>query len=118
VYDVPDTPVSNTTSVDSALTVTVTVAWFDTAPWASATVYVNESVPVKGSPGVYVTVPFPFETTVPLTGKVTIATDEATIPPSSVSLETTLTVTGVFITVVAESFTAVGGWFTPPPPPR
>ena len=30
----------------SALTVTVTVAWFDTAPSSSATVYVNVSVPV------------------------------------------------------------------------
>jgi hypothetical protein len=37
VYDVPDFPLSITTSVDAAFTVTDTIAWFDTAPWLSAT---------------------------------------------------------------------------------
>jgi hypothetical protein len=106
---------SITTSADTALTVTVPVAVFDTAPWPSATVYRNVSVPVNTALGVYVTEPLPLGTAVPLTGEVTIATDAALIPTSSVSLATTLIVTGVPFAVVAVSFTATGGWFTPPP---
>ena len=98
-----------------ALTVTVTVAWFDTAPWPSATVYLNESVPVNDSDGVYVTVPFPFDIAVPFAGEATIATVAASIPTSSVSLEITLMVTAVFIVVVTPSFLASAGRLLPPP---
>ena len=52
VYDVPGPPLSITTSAETALTVTVTVAVFDTAPWPSATVYRNVSVPVNVPLGV------------------------------------------------------------------
>jgi hypothetical protein len=101
--------------MDIQFTVTDTVAGFDTAPWVSATVYVNVSDPVNPKSGVYVTVPFPFETAVPFAGAPTTATVEASTPTSSVSLETTLTVTGDPSVVAAVSFTAVGGAFTPPP---
>jgi len=84
---------SITISADNALIVTVTNAWFDIAPWLSATVYVNVSTPVNPAPGVYVTVPLPFGTAVPLAGGLKIATVAARTPPSSVSLEITLTVT-------------------------
>ena len=51
----------------------------------------------------------------PFAGGVTIVTVAALIPTSSVSLEITLTVTGEPSVVTAESFTAVGGRFPPPP---
>ena len=73
--------------------------------------YANASAPMNPVPGVYFTVPFPFGTAVPLTGEVTIASEAGLIPPSSVSLESTLMVTGVFSIVDAVSFTDVGGLF-------
>jgi hypothetical protein len=91
--------------------VTDTVAAFDTAPWPSATVYRNVSVPVNVPLGVYVTAPLPLGTAVPFDGEVTIATEAALIPASSVSFDITLIATGVPFVVVAVSFTATGGWF-------
>jgi len=95
---------SITTSAETAFTVTVTVAAFDTAPWPSATVYVNVSVPVNVPFGVYVTEPLPLGTAVPFDGEVTIATEAATTPTSSVSFATTSIETGVPFEVVPESF--------------
>ena len=46
----------------------VTVAVLLVAPSLSSTVYVNVSVPWKFASGVYVTVPSPLSTTVPLAG--------------------------------------------------
>jgi hypothetical protein len=89
----------------------VTVAAFDTAPCPSATVYVNVSVPMNPTFGVYVTDPFPSGIAAPLPGEDTIATDAASIPTSSVSLEVTFIETGTSVVVDAESSLATGGWF-------
>ena len=65
----------------------------------------NVSIPVNPGRGVYVYVPFAFHDTDPFAG---FDVCENTDPAGYVSFAAAFTVTGTFICVVAESFTANG----------
>src|SRR5215470_12011182 len=95
-----------------AVTVTVTVAGTLTAAWLSCTVYWNVTVPV--TVGVKVMLPSGLTTAVPVAGGTTIVTEAGfKLSPASgsVSLASTLIVTGVDPPAVAASGFATGAWF-------
>src|SRR5438874_8928625 len=91
-----------------SMTCTVTVAVFDTRPWASDTRYVNDAVPANPAAGVKVTTPVAaFTAAAPFAGAVTTVT-EAGLMLVPVSLASTLIATAAATFVDAESLTATG----------
>src|SRR4051794_16301386 len=88
-----------------------TVATFDCAPFVSATVYVNESVPSKSSPALYVRLG-PLPESVPSCGLAPTATVDGSIEPSgSKSFAATSTVPVPLSSIWRKSSTATGGLF-------
>src|SRR3989442_8591017 len=94
---------SNVGASLTAVTVTVTVATFETAAGVaeSFTVYVKLSVPLKFRFGVYFTVPSALIATVPFVPWVTLFTVSVSPTSGSVSLARTLMLTAVSSAVVA-----------------